>query len=271
VRETVPAIDLLFTCHTAHYAFEVLRRAYRVQWERVGAIEDGIGSYFAWQMIPLHRQLLRSAAGLLRARQALSLQRHGIGDPRLGFVSTLAPERVHLHPGSRATVVDLRPPVRRTLALLALEPPEPYAAADALLFLPPVLHHARLTPAELLRYVEGVRAHPAAAPHRRLLVKPHPRERRDDVAAALAPLGAEVSIGGGEPVELFVRELHNPLWLGSPSTAMLNKELLYPDDVTRYALFPLPGNPNVLTQVEVLRGLLGPKLVHVAEPFEAAG
>jgi hypothetical protein len=264
-------VGLLYTCHNAHFAFETLRRKYHVPWEQIGVIEDGIGSYFPWRMLPLRRQVLRAAVALLAVGHPLSVARWDVGgDSRVGFVSTLAPSLVHLSQSSRATIVDLRDSVRAVLNELTLEPPREYGDADVLLFLPPVLCYERLTPSQLADYVGYVRSHPAIGEEASILVKPHPRDPTAAVRSALAPLAPAVTVGGDEPIEIYLSRISIPLWAGSPTTGMLNHVLLYPDRSTRYALFPIAGNPNVQTQVDVLRKVLGPALVDVARTFDGS-
>ena len=272
VGATVDVVSLLYTCHNVHPAYETLRRRYRVPWARVGVIEDGIGSYSPWRMLPLRRQVVRAAVAVVAVGHPLSVARWDVGgDPRFGYVSTIGPGLVHLHPESRATVVDLRDSVRRALDELAFELPAAYTAADVLLFLPPVLQSGRLTPAQLAEYVARVCAHAAVEPDAAVVVKPHPRDQPEAVRAALATAVPRLTVGGDEPIELHLGRISVPLWAGSPSSSMLNNALLYPGRDTRYVLFPVAGNRNVPAQVEVLRRVLGDALVDVAPVFPRLG
>jgi hypothetical protein len=103
-----------------------------------------------------------------------------------------------------------------------------------------------------------MRAHPALASYSRFAVKPHPRE---DMAALHEALGDGAELVASDlPIELWTRRLENPFWVGSPSTGMLNKHLLYPGNPTRYVLFPIPGNPLLAAQIEVFRRILGDRV-----------
>lgn len=257
-RATVPQLQRLFTCYETHYSAEALRNEYDVPWERVGVIEDGIGSYFPHSMTRRRLQLPKALVAFAARRDMLTLSWHNLGgNPRVGLVSALDPDHVHVHPRSRAAIVPLAPEVRALLDERGTAAPPAYREADTLLFLPPVLHYGRLDEEGLVRYVERVRAHPELRGLDRLVVKPHPRDRRDDVAAAVAArFGEDVDVGGDDAIELVMRDLDNAVWAGSPTTAMLNKHILFPGR-TRHILFPLAGNRHVRTQIEVLLRILG--------------
>lgn len=265
VQERWERIDLLFTAYETNYAFEALRHRFALPWGRVGIIEDGIANYFPHSMVRRPRQLLKSVANRVVRGHFLSSPRRNLGgNPRVGIVSTVSPEHVHLAPRSRARVVDLGPAVRRVLRFLSVPPPPEYVSADMVLFLPAVLHYGRISESGLIDYLEFVRAHMRQQGLTKLLVKPHPREDLTRLRCALSEwLDGDADLADATPAELFMRDLDNPVWAGSPTTAILNKHLLYPGGRTRYILFPLRGNRHLRTQVDTLVRVIGDKVERV--------
>lgn len=264
VRARVGRVDRVLTCYETHYAAEALRHAFDVPWARIGVIEDGLASYFPHSMTRRRLQPLKSAATLARFGHGLTLTRWNLGgNPRLGLVATIAPEHVFLHPSSRARTVDISGPVRSLLLQRGAEPPPAWRSADAIVFLPPVLHYGRMSEDDVAAYVRSLLQHDLLSSARTIAVKPHPREADGAIEPALAGVDPRLVVAEGSlPVELFFHELDTPVWVGSPSTAMLNKHVLFPGR-TRFLLVPLPGNRHVPTQTAVLRRILGDRVVTV--------
>ena len=251
--------ELLFTCYESFYPFVALMRQRRVPWAETGIIEDGSSNYFPHAMPRRRKHPVKSVVTMVRRGYFLPFSWNNLGgNPRLGFVSTLSPAYVYVAPRSHARILDIAPAVRELLEERGMEPPERIRDAEAVVFLPAVLNYGRLDAAGLVGYLELLRSHPALAGCSRFAIKPHPRE---DMAALRDAVGNEAELVASDlPIELWMRDLDNLIWAGSPTTGMLNKHLLYPGSRTRYVLFPIPGNPLLGAQIEAFRRILGDRV-----------
>lgn len=266
VSDRWKGLDLVFGPYETDYAIETLRRRLRVPWPRTGIIEDGIANYFPHSMLLRRWYPVKAAASLLRNGHVLTMSRHNLGgNPRVGIVTTLSTDHVYLAPGSEAQVVDIRPCVLDLLESVAWPMPAAWRSASVVLFLPPVLHYGRLSEARIARFVEECADRLDVSSASDLLVKPHPREDLARLREALRPLIERGLMMADEaPMELYMRGLDVETWAGSPSTAMLNKFLLYPSDTTRFVLLPPLGSRHVNAQTGLLIRILRDRVTLLA-------
>jgi hypothetical protein len=259
-------LNLVFGPYETNYGLEILRRRFRVPWLRTGIIEDGIANYFPHTMMLRRWQPVKAVACLLRNRHALTVSRHNLGgNPRVGIVTTLSPDEVYLAPRSRAQVVDIRLSVLDLLDEMAWPMPAAWRSASVILLLPPVLRYGRLSESGVARFVKETAERLDVSSVSDLLIKPHPREDISRLRGALRPLVERgLMVADEAPMELYMRELDAVTWAGSPSTAMLNKFLLYPADTTRFVLLPPSGSRHLNAQTGVLIRILGNRVTLLA-------
>ncbi|MGH2693398.1 MAG: hypothetical protein ACRDJJ_01155 [Actinomycetota bacterium] len=259
-------LNLVFGPYEIHYGLEIIRRRFRVPWSRTGIIEDGIANYFPHTMMLRRWQPLKGMACFLRNGHFLTVSRHNLGgNPRVGIVTTLFPDGVYLAPGSGAQAIDIRRSVLNLLAEVVRPMPAAWRSASVILFLPPLLQYGRLREAEVAGFVEQTADRLDISSPSSLLVKPHPREDLRRLKAALRPLVKRgMMLADEAPMELYMRGLDIATWAGSPSTAMLNQYLLYPDRSTRFVLLPSLGSRHVSEQTRVLLRILGDRATLLA-------
>jgi hypothetical protein len=263
VRDVVdagPRVSRVFTCYETHVAVDAIRHRHRVPWADVGIIEDGIANYIPHAMVRRDRQAVKSALSLVRFGHRLSNPPANLGgNPKVGYVTTVSPEHVHLHPRSRAQVIDLAPATRALLLERGTVPTDAYREAGTILFMSPVFQYGRMDAPALLRYLDDVRGDSEVVGP--LLVKPHPRERPEAIRDALEAAGVDdVAVGGLEPIEHGMPWLDNPVWVGSATSAMLNKHVLFPGG-TRFVIRPQRGNRYLDELVTVMERVLAGHVV----------
>jgi hypothetical protein len=261
VANHVQKVDYLVTCFDTHLAFEALRNHYCVHWAQVVILEDGIGNYFRSTMPLLRRQIPKSILNFFRRGYLLNMTRSNLGgNPKVGFISALAPDIVYKHRKSKARVVPIKNEFRAALEELRVEIPEIYYEADVLISLTPIFSQNRMSESELVAYINKILAHPSINEGSRVIIKPHPREDLETlVRVVFSNFGNTIAVADQGSIEMYLPALQNMIWAGLPSSGFLNSFWLYGPS-NKYMVFPLFHMPFSFDVLQTLKKLMGPAL-----------
>ncbi len=261
VANHVQKIDYLVTCFDTHLGFEALRNHYSIHWDHVVIIEDGIGNYFRSTMPRLRRQIPKSILNFFKRGYLLNMTRSNLGgNPKVGYISALAPEMVYRHRKSKAEIVPILNEFRATLEELRVEIPKLYVEADVLISLTPIFSQNRMSEAELVAYINMILAHPSINGAKRVIIKPHPREDLEMLDRVIfSNFGNTIAVADQGSIEMYLPALQNMIWAGLPSSGFLNSFWLYGPS-NKYMVFPLFHMPFSLDVLKALKKLMGPAL-----------
>lgn len=261
ISSKVDKIDYLITCFDTHLLTEALRHEYKVSWQNIGILEDGIGNYFPSTMPVLKRQIPKSLLNFLLNGYFLNMTKLNLGgNPKVGFISALAPELVHKHKKSKAQIIPNRKEFLSTLNELRIKIPEAYFTADALISLTPVFAQKRMTEDELIKYIHMIINHDDMRGVKNFLIKPHPRENLSKLKEVIKnEFGEAILIGDQKPIELYLPALQNMIWTGLPSSGFLNSYFIY-GNKNKFIVFPLFHMPFSKNVLDALKSLMGEAL-----------
>ena len=263
ISNKINSIDYLFTCFDTQLGFEVIRNHFSVDWSRVGIIEDGIGNYFPNRMPKLIKQIPKSILNKIQHSFFLNVTRNNLGgNPKIGILSTLSPERVYINKKSNAEIISIFDEFKSVLNMLKTDVPEIYKTAEVLVFLSPVLRQKRMRPSELIKYLKFIKQHPSINKYNNILIKPHPREDLTLLKEIVeASFDGEIIIGDLKPIEMYLMCIKAKIWAGMPTTGMFNNYLLF-GKTNSYIIFPVKMRKSHYTNVGInaLKELMGEDL-----------
>jgi len=234
-------IDYLFTCYDTHYGFEVIRHHFSVKWEKIGIIEDGTANYFPNRMPTLNKQLIKSILNKLNYSFFFNVSRLNLGgNPKIGFISTLSPKNVYIHPRSKAKIIDISRIFKNILNNYSFEIPQIYKSAEVIIFLSAVLYYNRMSDKELITYLKWAMSLNELSDYRNILIKAHPREDLEKLSLIINENFNNITLmtESSSPMEIFYSSIKPRILMGMPTTAMLNHYFISTGKKAKYILLP---------------------------------
>lgn len=257
LKNKIKKIDYLFTCFDTHYGFEVVRNYFSVSWSQIGIIEDGIGNYFPNRMPALNKQLIKSLINKIQFSYFFNVSRLNLGgNPKIGFISTLSPKYLYLHPNSKAKILDTRKSFVEVIKKINACPPAIYNSAEVIIFMSAVLNYKRMNSVELTDYLNKVLSNKKISPYNNFVLKPHPREDLDQLKNIVNKnFNNQIVIADVSPVEIYFPLINPKVLAGMPTTAILYHYFIS-NNSADYILFPMKGLKYLDRQINVFKKIL---------------
>ena len=241
IKSSIKSVEYLFTQFDTDYTFELVRYCFSVKWNKVGIIEDGIGSYYKISMPAYTNKIMRSILNFFLKGFFLNISKYNLGGNKsIGTIATISPENVYIHKRSNASIVDIKNQVYKYVDYYKHSIPDYYKKVDCILFLVGIFNVNRISSNQLIRYIKFVKNKLNIADRDKFVIKPHPREDLLKLKKVLFDeFGDTIIIADCKPVEVFIKHIESKIMAGPPTTVLLNHFFLCDRNKTEYVLLPI--------------------------------
>lgn len=246
--------DLIFTFYDTNFVFEYIKSKLKLNWSKVGIIDDGIASLFPVSMPKLYRRVPKAIFNFFFHKFPVNLQKLSLGgNKKIKLFASIYGKYLYNH-AKNVRILDIKNEFYTNLKDSSLFNFHPLKIDGTIIMLSPVLVYRRKTIKELVKYLSRLLDY--CNKNKKIYVKPHPRENLSMLKKAFNQIKIKsIFLPKSIPMELYFPYINKSKWIGMPSTTFFNRVLLDLKLDDEFIILQEPNDPFPL-RVDVLENIL---------------
>jgi len=242
-------INKLITFYDTHFLFEYLRFVYKISWDNIGLLDDGLQSLYKPSMHEnllirkYHRRIQKALYNLFFRRFYVNYSLNILGSNKKirNFVTIFKNHHHHTHINPK--LIDIVKEFKSLNKLISNENINFSNISGNIILTSPVLKYKRLSKDNFLKYLVNLLKNIDITKH--IYFKPHPREDLIQFSDVIKKLNIDYTILDQKvPIEFYFNSIYNSTWIGMPSTAFLTRIILNPNADDNYIILRENNDPT---------------------------
>ena len=217
--------NLIYTFYDTNFVFEYVKSKLKLNWNKVGIIDDGIASLFPVSMPKLYRRVPKAIFNTIFNKFPVNLQKLNLGgNKKIKLFTSIYGKYLYTH-SKNVKILDIKNEFYNNLKDSSLFNFNPIKIDGIIIMLSPVLVYKRKTIKELVKYLSHLLDY--CNNNKKIYVKPHPREDLSMLKRAFSQIKTKsIFLPKSIPMELYFPYINKSKWIGMPSTTFFNRVML---------------------------------------------